>query len=104
MWGTSWYARMWGTSACTSGARGDTMKILVVDDDQPILDALTLGFQLQWQGATGLVPPHGEAGLRTFYEPSPDVGGLDAALPGKRGFEGLPAISRTAAVPRALHS
>ena len=58
------------------------MKILVVDDDQPILDALIVGFQLQWQDATVLVARDGEAGLRTFYEQSPDVVVLDVALPG----------------------
>ena len=41
---------------------------MAVDDDQPILDALVLGFQLQWQDATVLVARDGEAGLRTFYE------------------------------------
>ena len=75
------------------------MKILVVDDDQPILDALTLGFQLQWQDATVLVAHDGEAGLRTFYEHSPDVVVLDVALPGKSGFAVLQEIRRTSDVP-----
>ena len=75
------------------------MKILVVDDDQPILDALTLGFQLQWQDATVLVAHDGEAGLRAFYEHSPDVVVLDVALPGKSGFEVLQEIRRTSDVP-----
>jgi two-component system KDP operon response regulator KdpE len=90
---------MWGTSAGTSGARGDTVKILVVDDDQPILDALTLGFELQWQDATVLVASDGEAGLRAFYEHIPDVVVLDVALPGKSGFEVLQEIRRTSDVP-----
>ena len=75
------------------------MKILVVDDDQPILDALTVGFQLQWQDATVLVARDGEAGLRTFYEQSPDVVVLDVALPGQSGFEVLQEIRRTSDVP-----
>jgi DNA-binding response OmpR family regulator len=75
------------------------MKILVVDDDQPILDALIVGFQLQWQDATVLVACDGEAGLRTFYEHSPDVVVLDVALPGKSGFEVLQEIRRTSDVP-----
>ena len=75
------------------------MKILVVDDDQPILDALTLGFQLQWQDATVLVAHDGEAGLRAFYEHSPDVVVLDVAMPGKSGFEVLQEIRRTSDVP-----
>jgi DNA-binding response OmpR family regulator len=75
------------------------MKILVVDDDQPILDALTVGFQLQWQEATVLVARDGEAGLRAFYEHSPDVVVLDVAMPGKSGFEVLQEIRRTSDVP-----
>src|SRR5437763_2004194 len=75
------------------------MKILVVDDDQPILDALIVGFQLQWQDATVLVASDGEAGLRAFYEHIPDVVVLDVALPGKSGFEVLQEIRRTSDVP-----
>ena len=60
------------------------MKILVVDDDQPILDDLTVGFQLQWQDATVLIARDGEAGLRIFYEHSPDVVVLDVVVLGVR--------------------
>jgi DNA-binding response OmpR family regulator len=75
------------------------MKILVVDDDQLILDALTVGFQLQLQDATVLVARDGEAGLSAFYEHSPDVVVLDVAMPGKSGFEVLQEIRRTSDVP-----
>jgi DNA-binding response OmpR family regulator len=75
------------------------MKILVVDDDQPILDALTVGFQLQWQDATVLIARDGESGLRAFYEHSPDVVVLDVAMPGKNGFEVLQEIRQTSDVP-----
>ena len=75
------------------------MKILVVDDDQLILDALVVGFQLQWQDATVLVARDGEAGLRSFYEYSPDVVVLDVAMPGKNGFEILQEIRRISDVP-----
>ena len=58
------------------------MKILVVDDDQPILDALTVGFQLQWPDATVLVARDGAEGLRAFYAKSPDVVSLiEGAIP-----------------------
>jgi DNA-binding response OmpR family regulator len=77
----------------------DTVKILVVDDDQLILDALLVGFQLQWQDAEVVVARDGEAGLRAFYEHSPDVVVLDVAMPGKSGFEVLQEIRRTSDVP-----
>ncbi len=75
------------------------MKILVVDDDPHILDAVTVGFQLQWQDAEVVPAADGEAGLRAFYEHDPDVVVLDVALPGKNGFEVLQEIRRVSDVP-----
>lgn len=75
------------------------MKILVVDDDQQILDALTVGFQLQWQDATVIPASDGETGLQAFFEHDPDVVVLDVAMPGKNGFEVLQEIRRVSDVP-----
>ena len=75
------------------------MKILVVDDDQQILEAVTIGFQLQWQDSTVLAAADGEAGLRAFYEHEPDVVVLDVAMPRKNGFEVLREIRRVSDVP-----
>lgn len=75
------------------------MKILVVDDDEQILEALTVGFQLQWQDATVIPASDGEAGLRAFYEHEPDVVVLDVAMPGRSGFEVLREIRRISDVP-----
>jgi DNA-binding response OmpR family regulator len=75
------------------------MKILVVDDDQQILEALIVGFQFQWQDATVIPASDGEAGLRAFYEHEPSVVVLDVAMPGKTGFEVLQEIRRISDVP-----
>lgn len=75
------------------------MKILVVDDDPQILDAVTIGFQLQWQDSTVIPATDGEAGLQLFYEHDPDVVVLDVAMPGKNGFEVLQQIRRISDVP-----
>src|SRR6266540_4072288 len=75
------------------------MKILVVDDDRQILEALTVGFQLQWQDSTVTPATDGEAGLRAFYEQDPDVVLLDVSLPGKNGFEVLKEIRGISDVP-----
>ncbi len=75
------------------------MKILVVDDDPHILEALTVGFQLQWQDSTIIPASDGEVGLRAFYEHNPDVVVLDVAMPGKNGFEVLQEIRRVSDVP-----
>lgn len=75
------------------------MKILVVDDDQHILDALAVGFQLQWQDATVIPATDGEMGLRHFYEDNPDIVVLDVSMPGKSGFDVLQEIRRISDVP-----
>src|SRR6266571_2632654 len=75
------------------------MKILVVDDDQQILEAVMVGFQLQWQDSTVVAASDGEAGLEAFYEHEPDVVVLDVSMPGKNGFEVLQEIRRISDVP-----
>ncbi len=75
------------------------MKILVVDDDPQILDALTVGFQLQWQDATVLSARDGEEGLRLFSAHDPDVVVLDVAMPKRNGFEVLKEIRKVSDVP-----
>src|SRR3954452_467014 len=75
------------------------MKILVVDDDQQILEAVTVGLQLQWQDSTVFAAGDGEAGLEAFYEHTPDVVVLDVAMPRKNGFEVLQEIRRVSDVP-----
>jgi DNA-binding response OmpR family regulator len=75
------------------------MKILVVDDDPLILDALAVGLALQWQDAEVVPAADGEAGLEAFYEHTPDVVVLDVNMPRKSGFEVLQAIRRVSDVP-----
>jgi two-component system KDP operon response regulator KdpE len=75
------------------------MKVLVVDDDPHILEALTVGLQLQWQDATVCSETDGESGLESFYEHDPDVVVLDVAMPRKNGFEVLQEIRRVSDVP-----
>lgn len=75
------------------------MKILVVDDDPHILDALTVGLSLQWQDSEVVPAGDGEAGLTAFYEQTPDVVVLDVNMPRKNGFEVLQEIRRVSDVP-----
>ncbi len=75
------------------------MKILVVDDDPQILDALSVGFQLQWRDADVFSAADGEVGLKLFYDQVPEVVLLDVGLPGRSGFEVLQEIRRVSDVP-----
>jgi DNA-binding response OmpR family regulator len=70
-----------------------------VDDDPQILDAVTVGLQLQWQDSTVIPARDGEAGLQAFYEHDPDVVVLDVMMPRRNGFEVLQEIRRVSDVP-----
>jgi two-component system KDP operon response regulator KdpE len=75
------------------------MKVLVVDDDPRLRDALEVGIQLQWQDAQVLTAADGEAGLEAFFEHEPDVVLLDVTMPLKNGYEDLKDIRRVSDVP-----
>lgn len=75
------------------------MKILVVDDDPHILDALTVGLALQWPDCEVLDARDGEEGLEVFFAREPNVVVLDVNMPRKNGFEVLQAIRRVSDVP-----
>jgi DNA-binding response OmpR family regulator len=75
------------------------MKILIIDDDSQILDALSVGFQLQWKDAEVFSAADGETGLSLFFDRLPDVVLLDIGLPAKNGFEVLQEIRKASDVP-----
>ena len=75
------------------------MKILIIDDDAQLLDAVGVGFQLQWQDCTVISALDGEEGLRLFVEHDPDVVVLDVGLPIRNGFELLREIRKVSDVP-----
>ena len=75
------------------------MKILIVDDDQDLLEAVGLGMQLQWQAAEVITAADGELGLQSFFEQTPDVVLLDVGLPRLDGFEVLRRIRQTSDTP-----
>jgi two-component system KDP operon response regulator KdpE len=75
------------------------VKLLLVDDDAQLLDALVVGFQLQWSDALVLTASDGEQGLAAFFEHVPDVVVLDVAMPHMSGYEVLRQIRRVSDVP-----
>jgi two-component system KDP operon response regulator KdpE len=75
------------------------MKILVVDDDPRLREALEVGLQLQWQDAEVLVAADGEAGLELFFQDEPDVVLLDVSMPRMNGFDVLREVRRVSDVP-----
>lgn len=75
------------------------MKVLVVDDDPRLREALQVGIQLQWEDAEVVTADDGEAGLQRFVEHEPDVVLLDVTMPRISGLEVLRHIRRVSDVP-----
>jgi DNA-binding response OmpR family regulator len=75
------------------------MKVLIVDDDHDLLEAVGLGLQLQWQGIQVVTAMDGEAALNQFYDELPDVVLLDVGLPLLDGFEVLRRIRAVSDAP-----
>lgn len=75
------------------------MKILVVDDDPRLREALEVGLQLQWEDAKVVSAGDGESGVDLFFQEEPDVVLLDVTMPRMNGFEVLKAIRRVSDTP-----
>jgi two-component system KDP operon response regulator KdpE len=75
------------------------MKVLIIDDEADVVEALTLTFHLQWQDWEVLTAYDGESGLEVFSRENPDVVILDIAMPGMSGFEVLRRIREVSDVP-----
>jgi DNA-binding response OmpR family regulator len=82
--------------------RGDTMKVLIIDDDPDIVDAVSVAVQFYWRDVD-VIPTHGgRPGLEAFYEHDPDIVLLDVTMPDKSGFEVLQEIRRVSDVPLVM--
>lgn len=75
------------------------MKILIIDDEPDVVEALTLAFSLQWPDTQVLASFDGESGLNQFFEKNPEVVILDIVMPGMSGFEILRRIREVSDVP-----
>ncbi len=75
------------------------MKVLIIDDEADVVEALSLAFNIQWQNWEVLTAPDGETGLATFNHEAPDVVVLDISMPGIDGYEVLRRIREVSDVP-----
>jgi two-component system KDP operon response regulator KdpE len=75
------------------------MKILIVDDDADIVEAITLSFGLQSPEASVVAAYDARQTFAAFSKENPDVVLLDIALPDTDGFEVLRWIRERSDVP-----
>ena len=75
------------------------MKVLVVDDDPDIVEAVSICFALRWPDAELVDAPDGATALSTFEAEEPDVVILDLGLPDMNGLEVCKTIRETSQVP-----
>jgi DNA-binding response OmpR family regulator len=78
------------------------VKVLLIDDDDEILDAVTVGFHFEWRDCTVVTARSGQEGLQMFFEDPPDIVVLDVSMPGLDGFEVLRTIRGVSDVPVIL--
>jgi two-component system KDP operon response regulator KdpE len=78
------------------------VKILTIDDDPSVREALAISLQLQWQEVEVLQAADGETGLEVFFDANPDIVLLDVGMPRMSGFEVLREIRLVSEVPVIL--
>ncbi len=63
------------------------MKVVIIEDDPEIVEAVSLCFDLRWPGVEVVSANEGIAGLNLIEKESPDIVILDVGLPDIDGFE-----------------
>jgi two-component system, OmpR family, response regulator VicR len=75
------------------------MKILVIEDDQQIVEAITLAFQIRWPEAKLVSTQQGEKGIELVENEKPDIVILDLGLPDINGYDVLKQIRMFSDIP-----
>ena len=75
------------------------LTVALIEDDNEIVETVTLTFKIRWPQATFLSSPSGEEGIALVEKNSPDLVILDLGLPDTSGFNVLKEIRRFSHVP-----
>ncbi len=75
------------------------MKILVIDPDRSLIEAIAIGLELHWEDVQVLSATEGETGLDLFWHEAPDLTLLDVNLPSTSGWELLQRMRSQSAAP-----
>ncbi|MBE0481611.1 MAG: response regulator transcription factor [Dehalococcoidia bacterium] len=74
-------------------------KLLIIEDDEQIVEAVSLAFQIRWREAEIISTRYGKKGVELVASEQPDVVVLDLGLPDTSGFDVLREIRRFSDVP-----
>jgi two-component system KDP operon response regulator KdpE len=75
------------------------MKIVTIEDEQSIVDAVGVAFEFRWPEANLLAASTGRDGIALVKKERPDLVLLDINLPDITGFQVLEAIRHDSSVP-----
>ena len=78
------------------------MKLLVIEDDEEIVEAISLAFQIRWPEAKVISTRLGQKGVELVETESPNIVILDLGLPDITGFDVLRQIRRFSSVPTII--
>ena len=78
------------------------MKVLLIEDDREIVDAISLAFKIRWPEATLISTRLGQKGVEFVESESPDIVILALGLPDINGFEVLQQIRLFSQVPTII--
>ncbi len=78
------------------------MKVLLVEDDQSIINAISVAFEFRWPDVQVVAAMSGKEGIDLVKRESPDVVILDLNLPDISGFEVLKGFRAFSSVPTII--
>jgi len=78
------------------------MKVLLIEDDREIIDAIMLAFQIRWPEARLVSTRLGVKGIELVESESPDIVILDLGLPDINGFDVLKQVRLFSNVPTII--
>jgi len=80
------------------------MKVLVIEDDSEVVQAVCLTFELRWPGVSIVSTAEGGQGIEMVETESPDLVLMELKLPDMDGFEALRQIRGFSDVPVIIAS
>jgi two-component system KDP operon response regulator KdpE len=75
------------------------LKLLIIEDDEEIVEAVSLAFQIRWPEAHIVSTRYGKKGAELVEKEQPDIVILDLGLPDTSGFDVLREIRRFSDIP-----